>query len=170
MAKVIRTSLRTIAPLITARLVDWLALTDTAQIFWIARNKIPHFLGPWDILLRPRRGFSIQDNSDGGGKWDTRIRRIIDVALRVQLATDETARDVEWLFADDGYFALEESVIDALQMFEPTDAQGNILLAEPMRLLEGIEPAREQGNEVLWGDGTLAFEIVYTMNLDTTGE
>jgi hypothetical protein len=170
MPGVIRTSLRDIAPLITTRLAAATSI-NRERIFWIARlNPVPHFTGQADILLRPRRKLALQDNVDGGGKWDTRVTRILDVIPRVQYAVDPAASDYEWLFASGGYITLEEEIVDALQMFMPTDSTGNILVAEPMRLVTADDPLKEAGNEVVWGSGVLGFEMVYTMDLDTTGE
>lgn len=177
MAGVIPTSFRTIAPLITERLAE-VAEIPEGRIFWVARNRIAHFVGPWDIVIRPRGGVSLDPNTDGGGRWDTRVRRIIDVAVRVARSTDDVARDYDWLFAepsaDDldliGYFTAQERVIEALHVFSPEDESGDILVAEPMRLVSDNDPFREPGSEIVWGDGTLAFEIVYTLDLDTEGE
>lgn len=177
MAGVIPTSFRAIAPLITARLAE-VAEIPASRIFWVARQRVPHFVGPWDLVLRPRGSVSLDPNTEGGGRHDTRLRRIIDVAVRIQRATDESARDDDFLFAepsdDDtdliGYFAAQERVIDALHVFSPTAANGDVLVAEPMRMVNDNDPLREQGMEHIWGDGTLAFEVVYTLNLDTDGE
>lgn len=176
MAEVIRTSYAAIAPAITERIAD-VAGIPGSRVFWVARRRVEHYLGPWDVLLRPRAGISLDETTTGGGRWDTRVRRILDVAVRVGLAVDEAARDYQWLFADAdedtgliGYFRAQEAIIDALHLFLPTDGDGNGLLAEPMRLVNDIDPLREEGSESVWGDGTLAFEMVYTLDLNTDGE
>src|SRR5678816_683015 len=170
MAAVIRSSLRAIGPKLKAQLVAE-TRCGADSIFWIASgSQIPNFTAPADIILQVRQFTPYQPAVEGGGRWDTRITRIIDITGRVQLAVDPAFKDDEWLFGDNGYLALEEEIVAALQIFTPVDSSQNALLAEPCRFVQGQSPFKEQGNEVLWGHGTIGLEVYYTLDMDTTAD
>lgn len=162
--------MRAIAPQLKAQLAAASGV-NAERIFWVAHeSKIPNFVAPSDIILQVRSFGMNQSVVEGAGRYDTRITRIIDISPRVQLAVDPAYQDDQWLFAATGLLALEESIVAALQIFNPTDSGGNHLLDEPCRFVQGISPFKDQGNEVLWGHGTIGLELLYTLDMDPTAD
>lgn len=157
---------RTILEAIKTNLVT-LAVTGTNQITWAARDQTPAHQAEHLIILRPR-GFTTARNpgADGEGRIVGKVKRILAVHLRVRQARDEPDRDTEWLLDEtNGYLDFEDLVLDALDLFWPADAQGNDLLAEPMRVLDASDVAKDP-RDSMWGDGTLYFEMQYMADLD----
>lgn len=130
-------------------------------ITWAARSDVPKFTADKNIILRPKGFVSRRADQDGAGRIDGPLRRILAVHLRVRLAVDEADRDTEWLLKEgSGYFDLEDSVINILDMFWPHDSDGNALLCEPMRIIEANDAEKDREDND-WGDGTLYFEMLY---------
>ncbi len=166
MATVIRTSLATILTRIKTLLIADAALSiPAARVLVTVRRKLPHFQADQDIVLRPR-GFSVVAKiTDQAGRWETTIKRRLDVTCRTRLGFDETDRDESWLTDGTyGHVAFEESVASFFQELYLTDADDNMLLHEPMLLMDGPDPEKEADDETAeWGQTTLSFEMVYDL-------
>lgn len=155
-----RGTIRDILPAIKTELVDQ-GVLGADQIAWVARPAPPHFVSDKQILLRPKGFISRRADRDGEGRIGGPLRRILAVHLRVRLATDEADRDDQWLLQEaNGYFDLEESVLNILDIFWPHDTAGNALTCEPIRIIEANDAEKDDGDND-WGDGTLYFEMIY---------
>lgn len=173
MAAQIRASLATILPLIETQIVTVLEWTNPNRVKSVARDvgQIAHYQGDQDILIRPGDFLSLQSYDDGAGRWDTRIRRILEVGVRSRRRGDPTDQDDIWLTdpkAGVAYVALEEAVLNALHQFEPEDSNQNVLTCEPMRIYTGRKPVKAPKDMAAWGYGVLLFEITYQPPLDLT--
>ncbi len=146
------------------------------RIFIIARNTgiVPQMQAPQDMLLRPR-GFTVdQGMVAAGGRYTTRLTRIIDVIIRVRYELDKVGEDVLWLTtASLGYFAFEEAAVNAMQVQIDgknntlLDSAGNSLLAEPMRIVDGMTPEKDiTGKTPGWGNGAFGISVAYLANVD----
>ena len=164
MATVIRSSLRGILSAIKAQIISGVPL-PAARVLVSVRKQVPHFQADQDVVIRPR-GFKIEKIiTDQVGRWETTLRRRIDFTCRTRLGVDESDRDESWLqHASFGHILLEEKVVDAMQEFFPADASGNHLVREPMLLTDGLDPDKEQDDELVeWGQSTVSFDVVYDL-------
>lgn len=172
MATVLRSSVRTVLQAVKAWLVaQEVATADRIKLVARPFAEVQHTMGDADLVLRPGR-FVPTGNETGAGRYDTRIRRLLEVAVRSRLESDEVDSDQLWLLQDAAHLALEEAVIAALQIFPPEDADSNILLAEPMRLADGAAAERRKDKRG-WGQSVLTFEMVYVLpleELDVSGD
>lgn len=134
------------------------------RIMMVARvgQLVPKFQADQELLLRPR-GFTsmeLQQIIVAAGEYDSQQRRVLEVYLRVRKALDESDRDDHWLIDEtDGYFDLEDAVVNALHMFWPHTASGDAMLAYPMRYFDSVAP--EKSADATWGDCIATFVMVY---------
>lgn len=142
------------------------------RVFNAARERVPHFQGEQDLVIRPGPFRSRQEFNDGAGRVATVCVRTIGIIVRTRGMLDTGGQDDIWLMTPDlvdpatGYFELENDVIAALQDFLPVDSNDNALLGEPMRLIGGSEPRRETGEKNTgWGAGRLDFECMYVFDM-----
>lgn len=143
----------------------------TERVLIVARQVVPHLQGMQDVLLWISGGIALQAYSDGAGGYDTRVRRIVHVIPRVNSNRDVKSSDEIWLTASDGILALEDAILNALQVKTPFDSQSNALTDEPVRLINSELPQKEaQGIRDAasgqWGFSTMAFEVVWMPVLD----
>lgn len=171
----IRASISDIIQAVKARLMTATGF-PAERVFNAARERVPHFQGEQDLVLRPGSFRSRQEFNDGAGRVATVCVRTLGVIVRTRGMLDTGGQDDIWLMTPDlvspetGYFELENAVIAALQDFLPEDGNGNTLLGEPMRLIGGSEPRRETGDKNTgWGAGRLDFELMYVQSM-TAGD
>lgn len=168
MATVVRASIRDILTAIKAELVLREVLGEDA-IHFVARDYVPHFVADKDLLLRPGRVTSSEPWNTGAGRAATALKRYLHCICRTRLALDESDRDEKWLQDEAfGHWILEESVLDALQDFLPEDADENVLLIEPMRVVDADAPDKDRKEPLLWGESTVTFEVFYAADIDAT--
>lgn len=143
-----------------------------ARILPVARDEVPHFLGSSDILIRigpetPQRPLT----SGAGGRVVALVVRKVWVCPRTRSYLDKPDVDATRLLAADGHFALEDSVYDALQMWQPADPEDETraLLCEPARCGAWTEPKpdrREGAEDKTWRESRLEVELPYLRDLD----
>lgn len=144
-------------------------LKDVNRVKPIARRtKVPELNGDIDILLRPR-GVSPITNVDGAGRTDMRMRRILEVIPRLRWAIDEMTEDKNFLLDVNGFLALEDKIIDRLELFQPTNKAGTAFLTyEPMRFIGTGDLDKDIKPDGKWGISTLLYEVCYVQDLDQT--
>lgn len=173
MAKVIRASIGPLLTNIKAKVQTDLGLADP-QVRIIARDPtrenpyLPKTLSGNHILLRPQAPIpQNQDWVQGAGRVATVLARVLSVICRTRLQTDVADYDEQWLTdATYGHFVLEEAVLDSLQLYKPEDGLGNLLVIQPMRLVEGGNAPTKEHLDEGWGETTLNFSIYYAANLN----
>ncbi len=129
----------------------------------VVRKDVPNLNGDRDIIIRVRNFTADQSHT---GRYDLRIRRLIDVTLRYRYAGDQVGNDLRWLTAEaTGFLEFENAVLSAAHLFEPMDTPGNglPLMVQPMRILNGSDPTKEvkSADGVTWGEETLTIEIIF---------
>lgn len=133
-----------------------------------------HFQGDQDIVMRTGNLTPVGPDIDSKGRLAIRIVRQLQVIPRTSIAVDTHGLTDAWLTDPSfGHLQLEEAIFNALQGFEPSDANGNWLVTEPMRLVPSqppIRPAPPDLKPAVWGSSTLTFEITYLMALNPQGE
>lgn len=135
------------------------------RIMMVARTGqgVPKFQAESILLLHPR-GFRSQEYQQiiaAAGEYDSQQQRVLEVYLRLRKALDEPDRDDHWLTDEtDGYFDLEDAVVNALHMFWPHTADGNAMLAYPMRYFDSIAPEKFVGDPG-WGECIATFVMTY---------
>ncbi len=159
-----------VIPILRACKAQMLAakLASSDAIFYLAQPQLPpNFTADLAYILRPRGFTSIQSQYQGAGRFDTRIRRVLDIYLRLRIGRDEADRDNQWLLDAAGFFVAEEKLLDALHGFHPVDTAGNTLTTEPIRVIQGSDPDRERhkGSGTGWGDALISFEMIYMLAL-----
>lgn len=74
---------------------------------------------------------------------------------------DPSGRDEAWLLdPTSGQFLFEEGVVDSLELFYPTDSNGNSLVTQGIRQLPGGEEIEVPPDPML-GASQLEFSILY---------
>ena len=157
-------------PLIEAQLVTITGLSTHRVFSRLAGRQVTTHpqQGTQYIVIRPRVPSPIEGPVSSAGRVQGMKRRVLEVVCRTRLGMDTVDRDDNFLLrADDGHFALEDAVYDALEIFEPTDSTGNVLSAEPMRSLpDDGESQKSEPLDPQWGESVLLFEVKYLQALD----
>lgn len=166
MATVARVSLPTILQAIEDQLVARRVVKDPAQVLWVITDDAPYHHSGFDVVLAPDFGLSTQPNNDGGGRWDTRVRRTVDVFVRTTFLATQGASDKEWVR---NHYPVEDAVLESLHGYHPTDENDNLLLIEPMRLTRPDRPRRDRSNKV-WGYSVMTFELLYHPDITASDE
>lgn len=163
-----RTSLRDIVLAINDRLVAKNVLPQDRIWISMKMNVPVHDQADHYITILPLHQWVFQDCSDGAGRYYTEAHGRINTYLRCRLSLDESYRDKEWLTNETlGALSTYHKIIDALQMYLPTDDDGNAILMEPMRLVYTNEPRKERQSPD-WGEIMLEWQVVYALNLDVS--
>jgi hypothetical protein len=164
MATQIRTSLATILTRLKTLLVADTTLNIPAErVLLTVRRKLPHFQADQDIVLRPR-GFSVMAKvTDHAGRWQTTLKRRLDVTCRTRLGIDEADRDEDWLTDEAyGHIAFEEAVASFFQTLYLMDDDQNVILHEPLMLMDAPDHEKDADDELQeWGQSTFSYELIY---------
>ena len=107
--------------------------------------------------------------SVGDGELHGLIERGLDaIGSELHEFQDPVGRDDDWLTDEAlGFLSLEDAVIDALQLFQPTNTDGTeFLIIEPMRLVGISNPDKPSEPNDKWGSAVQTWEIVYKCPLD----
>jgi hypothetical protein len=106
--------------------------------------------GDWDLPIL-----------EGGGRVDARLRETVAVTLYTRFGTDVATSGLSWLTdASLGHAFWRHQILDALVLFQPTDANGNWLCSQPLVPRSTRRPRRER-DEKNWGSSTVAFLVEY---------
>lgn len=173
--KQIPTTFAIILRAIKARLAAEVTAVSSSRIKIIGRDNPPKLLDPAMIFIRPRGGSPWREENEGGGRWCTVVRRVVDIPFYVRIDTKAADDDEERLCrASTGLYAIEESIISAMHDRGLYDGAGtqtstNQITAEPM-VLTSVPQSRgpAQASQDGWTDGVLAFEVSYQLGLSTT--
>lgn len=104
----------------------------------------------------------------GAGRFDNRVRRRLTVTLSTRLLLDESSEDTDWMtHATLGHFVTEQALFDALEMWQPTNDDGDVLLFEPVHLEEATQAEKLRTDEG-WGDAAYSFDACFVLDLDQT--
>lgn len=166
MAQPIPASLIQIVPVVKAQLVKATGVPDNL-IRFVAKNQIPRFQGDHDILLRGGgiqwdKGFDV-----GSGRVCAIIRRPLLVRVRTRCNLDLSDQDDSRMLDPTlGHVPLEESAANALYDFVPQDANGNMLVQEPMHPVDYPEEEAQEGQAADWAESLLAFQLTYQLPLN----
>jgi len=166
MATVIRTKLSPILAAVRDRLITRLRFNPARVIVSLrpvteAENQAEQY-----VLIRPAAQAMNEPIINGAGRIDARTTRRIGIYLRTRLLTDEPYDDERWLTdASFGHLDQEHVIIDALEMFLPTDKDENALLYEPIRLRPSPQPEKDPIPDG-WGQSGLEFDASYELDLD----
>lgn len=126
------------------------------------RTKVPKLTGDRDIILRVGSTQKIP-STEGQGRFYIRLRRIIEVIPRCRSALDEVGKDTIWLTDESlGFFAFEEAVMDAVELFQPMNVEETAFLVdEPMRIVGFGIPDKDVDPDGKWGSETMMVETIY---------
>lgn len=164
----IATNLRTVLPLVTTQLATVTGISSN-RILIAQRPLVPHIQGDQDLVVRigPPQASS---DFDGSGRVCTVVARVLQVTPRTRWAVDQGDRDDQWILDPTyGHSRLEESVVDALHNWIPSDANNNFLTIEPITWNPSSPPIRETPENSSWGHTDLTFTIRYILSLTDNG-
>ena len=163
MATVIRASPVLWLPKIQDRIKTVLGF-PSERVKIVARKNVP-MPHPQDILIR-LGPFRIDEGiTFEAGRVATVLHRELLVTIRTRLAVDEPEVDTQWILNTTlGHFQTEDKVLDSLQNFQPVDQQSNWLLTEPLQLLSGPLPEKDEQSDD--GVSILVFSASYMPVLD----
>lgn len=124
------------------------------------QSEIPHFSGDQDLILRPMYERPTPGMLEGGGRANDRRTREVQIVCRSRAYLDTPDSDQVRLTSPGlGLLALEDSVRNAMEMFQVTDASNNTLTF-PI-FVEGPvapEPDREDKN---WLHSVFTLQVEY---------
>lgn len=167
MPSVIRSSFGPIVKAVQAQLSTVTGIPANRVLIIGRRKQPPTFSGPQDILLRSTPPVPQPEWFSGAGRVADVIRRIVTVALRNRNTLDSSDRDETFLLDPvTGLFAFEEAAFNALEGFMPQDVSGNVLVIEPMRLVQPNEEPNRSEADPAWGSSVLAYSVLYQPPLD----
>lgn len=102
----------------------------------------------------------------GGGADTPHMEGELAVIVWTRLYVDQAGRDENWLKdATNGSLAKLRQVMKSLQLFDPTNTNGDYYLTQPMRLSDGgwlIKPRRSPPN---WGSIAATWKFTYFADL-----
>ncbi len=154
---------------IKQRFVDRGVVANVTRVALIARNTVPKVKAEKLVYLRPRRGFVSAGQVDAAGRGDFRVARQLDVILSLRTATDAVDRDEQFLTNDEGRGILdfEEDAWGAMEDWQPSDADGNVLTIYPLKVLSDDQVNRTEGQgKTWWGDCTFVLDVAYHPPID----
>lgn len=101
--------------------------------------------------------------SDGSSRICTYLSRQLEVVCHTRLALDYAAEDYIWLVHNSlGHLALEDAVANAMDDWLPMDNSGNVLTLQPVKLLGGRAPTKEERVKAPgWGLSVIQFAVAY---------
>jgi hypothetical protein len=118
------------------------------------------------LWLRVEDGGEDQGIRDGAGRLDARETVTLTVTARTRLALDEPGRDLSWMtHASLGHLRLAHAVKKALDGWQPTDGESNVLTTCPIRLLTPRKPRKDR-KQPEWGESVQVYEMEILLNLD----
>ena len=172
MAATVLTDLRSgIVPVLQAMQAQLVAasVVPVERCFLVARDpvKTERYQGPQEVYLRPLGFLADDPNVTGGGRIDTRFTRSVEITLRTRNDRDQSGQDPHFLTDIDTHFALEEAVVNALQLFFPVDSSGNGLVIAGIRVMSGTLVERSIEDDLV-GWSKLIWEVIYYPPIDTT--
>ena len=155
--------------LLQVQLATWLNWSMRRIIITaLPPEQVPHYNAEQDVLLAPKSERPDVGAIDGGGRYDNIRYRTLDLVARTRLFLDLTGRDPSRLTDTSlGHFALEDKIVDAVELFFTVDANQNCL-ALPMRVGTISEPRREARENNNWVYSTFNVEFEYQRLLDTS--
>ena len=167
MATVLRSRLSAILPLIQARVTAVMGLPEERVLLTGEMDNLP-----WDtqadqyVWIRPREMRPNAPIIVGAGRHDARTNRSCLATLRTRYAVDEGPQEARWLLDRSfGHLDAEQLLLDALFLFQPTDAAGNWLVHEPLQPMPVSAPRKDQRDKD-WGESTFEFSIDFTLDLN----
>lgn len=168
MSRVTRAPFADVLEAVRARIVEVTELDD-ARVFITALDpdSAPRFGAAQDVLVRPASETPEAGTIDGAGRIDNRRKRRIEVTIRTRLLLDEADRDTSRLSdASLGHLALEDTVCDALELYNPT-GEGDDAICLPLRVGQLSQPQRLR-SDPSWVASTFVVEAEYLRDLDQT--
>ncbi len=159
-------SMSVILPLVKSLLMERLDL-PTERVVITQSNTRPNFQADWVVFLRVRRLMAEQEGELGGGNYNARAVRFLDVIPSTRLETDSTS-DEKWLLHPElGFFALEEQILFALcGHFLEDDDRDHVLAGTTIKLLSELDAQKVPGAPG-WGEAVMTFRLEYQLDLDT---
>lgn len=168
MASPIKSSLRTILPLVATRLTAVTGVTSN-RVLLVSRAGVPKFQGDSDLLVRVGPPSPDPDFSPAAGRSLLGIVRGLQVTPRVRRVVDLSDRDDYALLDEDyGLLSLEESVLDALQTFVP-EVEDDWLTVQPLLWTPSQAPVHDEPVSQSWLHSDLMFSLRYLISTTDTG-
>lgn len=161
---IVRAKLSQILPVMQQRLMAVLGFPKE-RVKLSCRRNTPHPHEQY-VVVRPRSHITHQVYRHGGGRADTRVTRRVAVELWTRLALDETGDSEQWLLdASLGHLDREHQIFDALENFQPLNAQGDWLVYQPLKLYPTSDPDLEEPDEPEWGRSVQEYDVSYVLDL-----
>lgn len=146
------------AQLVSAGVVD-----SADAIYWLIEGQDPVAkpTGRRDILLLTPTELVDKPKQKGGGKIGLRLELLIEVHLRTAGMLDRVNTWKDW---DIDHRTAKETLLQALENFDPVDDAGNSLTIENLRIDTTIQPHKSRLTE-RWGDSVGTWRCHYLPDL-----
>jgi len=136
-------------------------VADASLITWAVNDNVPQLSGPFDVLMRARKGMPTPTD---GGAWDFRELQYVDITIRSQSIKDSGGSNKGWVKTQN---ALSSGIINSLLTespnyghFWPSNSSGDLLTVSPLKVHFDLPPERKTDQEP-WGDSVCTLEIHY---------
>lgn len=151
---------------VRAYLVSETGLDDTRVfVSALGADDVPRFSATQDLILRPQGEEPLAGIVDGSGRYDRRTRRSFEAIVRTRVLLDQSGRDsVRLTDASLGHLALEDAVVDALELYHLADSAGDALAA-PLRVGRLTGPQRLRDDRT-WVWSAFTVEVEHRRDLD----
>lgn len=118
------------------------------------------------VVVRPSAFPVSQPMVTGGGRLQTGFDGRVSVGIFARVQSDQEFRSGRSMKGTNGTLALTLAVLAALQLYLPTDNDGNGLLREPMRLLGfDMVPKRFRRSDSFWSVVSSSWEMKFTSSI-----
>lgn len=169
----------TLAPLLQAAAACIVSanIIASTNIFIATEPEITLRFPPTDIyaVISPGRQRVNQSVREGAGRVVMLMEGRFDITLWVRLILDQTPRDDYWITDSTlGVLHTMNSIVNALELFQPNDGAGNALSATGYELVEISSykrsyPRRPDDSPIGWGNLTSQWQVEwqYALNPQT---
>ncbi len=140
---------------------------DPSAVPITKRDQLPQFIADKMVILRVMGETPDAEVIRGSGRIANRRYRKVRIIVRTRFYVDESDRDTVWMTDPAlGHLALEDQVIDALEVVWIEDASSNALTFEPCRCGSVSEPKDIGGSKDKgWGESFIELTVPYWRKL-----
>ncbi len=144
MAAQIRSNISAILLLIRDRIVSW-PVVPLERILVTAEDDPPFFNGEQVVVIQVLGEQAVSPNNVAAGRINNERKRTLRIHARTRQVVDPADQDAVHLTdVQVGHLEFEDTITDALETFQPTDNNGNQLVAWPLWLGSWSDPKRHK--------------------------
>jgi hypothetical protein len=125
----------------------------------------PQFQNDQDIVIYLGDPTPVEQEQEGAGRWFQVLKRPLTIQLRSRAWVDLSDRDSNFLLQTTNHLTFEDTVVNALSEFYPTDSNGNLTTVEALHFSPSSKPMKPNKTQIDWYQSLMVFELVYQSNI-----